>query len=130
MNGSDAALLVLAAGVFLILYELLRPRWTVPGVLGATCVLGGLFTLWKEALMPEALLLGLVLESALFVAELASPVPFVSGVLATAGLAFTLAGATFAHAMFCIPAVLAIGTALTLTAAAAKRARLNKQDAF
>jgi len=125
MSGSEAAFAVLIAGIAGIVFELWRPGWIVPGVAGAGAVLGGFFFLCSHAAEPRFVLTLASAGLVCFIAEVFAPVRWVSGGIGMLALSLAFARCGVAPALV-LPPTLVVGFVLTLLAAGAHQARLNK----
>ena len=126
MSPSNIALLVFAAGLYAVVFELIWPGFYLPGVLGAAAALGGLFVLCTHAAQPLLLASAVAAALLLLLSEYWTRINFVSGALATLALTTSFALWSNAGTRIVIPFTLATGIAMTLLLERAKRARRDK----
>ncbi|QMV17660.1 hypothetical protein GOB94_02285 [Granulicella sp. 5B5] len=126
---TDAAVLLLTAGVALVYFELNRPGAIVPGALGLLAGLLGLASLAHHGVRTEGILL-LMGAAAVLAADLVRPTPILFAIAATAALCVGLrelpAGSPAGWPVV-LGCGLPIGAGTAVLTRLARRARINKR---
>jgi membrane-bound ClpP family serine protease len=127
--GTNAAFALVIFGLLAIYWELIRPGWIFPLLLGAAGTLTGAYFIWRNSPTASGLEL-LAAAAGLFIAEATFPTRGTAGALATDALAvgawrlFGGPGRLTPYLTF--PLCFVFGAITIWLSAGAKRARWNK----